>query len=160
MSEFFSFNLLGFIGTITGVLALLITYRTYAKQKPNLKIKNAECKHNYTVSASQIRHINFWAKFQVHNIGDKGTRINDIVLSFTNSGEKHDLHKKYFRGLANEAESIWVEAHDTKEINADFYEDFQGNEQNRINCIFTILDTHKSYFTKTVSEKHEKRPLN
>ena len=160
MSEFFSFNLLGLIGIITGVFALLISYRTYAKQKPNLKVNSIKCEHNYTVSTSQIRNINFWAKLQVHNIGDRGTRINDVILSFAFDGKKYQLHKKYFEGPANQSESQWIDANDIKDISVHFYEDFSGSEQDRINCNFTICGTYKSYHFKGISEKKEPRPLN
>ena len=84
MSEFFNVSLLGIIGTATGIAALLISYRTYSKQKPNLKIKLTKCIHDFPNPnrEPQVKDINFYANFQIRNVGDRGTKIENIVLSF------------------------------------------------------------------------------
>jgi hypothetical protein len=144
MSEFLNVNLLGIIGTVTGIFALLISYRTYSKQKPNLKVKVTNCEHNLPaiIGFSQHGDMSFWARFQIKNVGDRGTSINDIVLSFKVDGKKYQFHKKYFRGL-QVPENRWIDAGQTIDIEADFNEQFDGTEEDQITCTFTIYDTHK-----------------
>jgi hypothetical protein len=168
VSELFNVNLLGIIGAVSGIIALVISYRTYSKQKPNLKVKVANCEHNQFFQ-TDIHHvaINLWAKFQIKNVGDRGTSINDIVLSFMVDGKKYQFHKKYFRSskdfqttsdLENfkPSQSIWIEAHDTIDIDAGFNEQFDGREENQIVCVFTIYDTHKTYRVRAISKNKKK----
>jgi hypothetical protein len=171
MSEFLNVNLLGIIGTVTGIIALAISYRTYSKQKPNLNVKVTNCEYGISFdSAFHHRAINLWAKFQIKNIGDRGTSINDIVLSFTVDGKKYQFNKKYFGSprialvpeglehLVEMSKSEWIEAHQTRDIEANFIEQFDGTEENQIDCIFTIYDTHRGYRVKAIS-KNTRKPL-
>ena len=162
MSEYSALNFgLGIAGTVTGVIALLISYRTYSKQKPNLKVKVVKCEHNLPalIGDSQKKDINFNAEFQIKNVGDRGTSINDVVLSFTVDGKKYQFHKKYFRFKSGVHKSIWIDAHNTIDIEANFNEQFGGTEENQIDCTFTIYDTHKAYPFKAVSENIDRPPL-
>ena len=85
MSEYPTINLLlGIIGTITGLFALFISLWSYWREKPKLKMEIIKSKHNYTHNPSEKQELNLWADFQVKNLGDRGTRINDVVLSFNN----------------------------------------------------------------------------
>lgn len=173
MSEFLNVNLLGIIGTVTGIIALVISYRTYSKQKPNLKVKVTNCEHKiYFESAIQHRAINLWAKFHLKNVGDRGTSIDDIGLSFTVDGKKYQFHKKYFGSptialelpevlehlVEERSKSEWIEANEIRDIEANFIEQFDGTEENQIACVFTIYNTHKTYRVGAIS-KNTRKPL-
>jgi hypothetical protein len=178
MSEFLNFNLLGLIGAITGGvgaiiggIALYISYKVYKNQKPDLDIEVLNCEHDLPnlVGESQVKDINFWVRFRVKNIGDRGTKIVDIILSFVVGGKRYQLHE---RNLSSEAweitkdivqfanpESMWVKAHDSIPITANFNGDFDGIEENQIDCTFTICDTHKEYTVTAISKKVGRPPL-
>lgn len=85
--------ILGIIGTITGTIALFISFWTYRKEAPHLKVSVTKCEHKLipsSMSNSNVKTLNFWTTFQVKNLGDRGTRITDVGLTFTNA--KQTLH--------------------------------------------------------------------
>ncbi|MHA2052848.1 MAG: hypothetical protein ACW99F_04535 [Candidatus Hodarchaeales archaeon] len=172
MSEFFNVNLLGIIGTVTGILALLISWRTFSKQKPNLKIKIAKCEHNYPNLADKTKKkdIHFIAKFQVKNTGDRGTKIDKIALSFKSNDKKYKLDEinplSDFSDMinisvksTNQNSDRWIKAHDATDIWARFSSLFEGLEENQIDCTFHISDTHKEYILKATSKKGARPPF-
>lgn len=130
---------LGIIGTITGVIALFISFWTLRKERPHLEVEVLECEHNFGMSESQTM-LTFWVKFQIKNRGDRGTSINDIDLTFEDDEKEYCFKKQYFRGQGGERR--WVNAHDTIKIGADFYEPFEGSEKEQIECTFTLYHTH------------------
>jgi hypothetical protein len=171
MSEFLNFNLLGLIGAITGGIALYISYKVYKNQKPDLDIEVLNCEHDLPnlVGESQMKDINFWVRFQLKNIGDRGTRIVDIILEFAVGGKKYQFHE---RNVSSEAWGItkdsvqfanpnirWVKAHDSIPITANFNGAFDGREENQIDCTFIICDTHEEYTVTAISRKVERPPL-
>jgi hypothetical protein len=161
MSEFFSLNLLGIIGIATGLFALLISYRTYSKQKPNLNVKVTNCEYTISFdSAIHHRAINFSAKFQIKNVGDRGTNINDIVLSFKVDGKEQSINPFYTHELESSKlnQRLWIEAHGIIDIEASFNGQFDGTEEDEMACIFTISDTHKTYRVRAIS-KNTRKPL-
>ena len=156
MSEFSAINLvLGIVGTVTGIMALFIHFWRLRRERPRLETKVLQCKHDFTVSKSQIKTISFWAGFQIKNLGDRGTSINDIDLTFMDNGKEYRFKKQYFRGLRKESERRWLNAHDTIDIEADFYDTFEGNDKEQIDCTFTIYHTHGSQTAKTISQKRK-----
>jgi len=171
MSEFFNVSLLGIIGTATGIAALLISYRTYSKQKPNLKIKLTKCIHDFPNSTRepQVKDINFYANFQIKNVGDRGTKIENIVLSSTIGGANYqtkeinqlsDLREiTRFQLETPQNESRWIKAHDTVDIGSHFKISYNGREEDKIECIFDIYDTHKKYEVQGNSTKVGRPPL-
>ncbi|MGD0204533.1 MAG: hypothetical protein ABSC20_11600 [Candidatus Bathyarchaeia archaeon] len=144
----------GSIGTATGIIALI---RIYRKEKPNLKIEKVESSHNFTHNPSEKTHINFWAKFHVSNLGDRGTRINDIILSFRVDSKDYILKKQdFFRvpsvGLSAKIEkSIWLEAHDSSYFQVQFIQEYDSTEKEQIDCNFKIIHTHGSKYAKITS---------
>jgi hypothetical protein len=148
---------LGIIGTITGSLAMFVHYWRLRRENPRLAIEVSKCEHDFALSTYQIRTISFWAKFQIKNQGDRGTRINDIGLVFSVDGKECRLKKQYFHGQGRETESRWIEAHDIEDIEADFWEAFEGSEKERIDCTFTIYHTHGAEEVEAVSIKRTAR---
>jgi hypothetical protein len=171
MSEFFNVSLLGIIGTATGIAALLISYRTYSKQKPNLKIKVTKCVHDFPnpVREPQAKDINFWTNFQIKNVGDRGTRIENIVLSFTINAKNY--HVKETNRLSELSEitrfqlqtsqngNRWIKAHDTVDIGSHFNISYTGTEESNIECVFDVYDTHRKHTVQGISTKVDRPPL-
>jgi hypothetical protein len=157
LSEYPAITLvLGLIGTVTGIIALLISYWTYRKEKPNLETEVLSLTHNFTPTSSNGKHINFWVRFRLKNLGDRGTRINDIGLSFKINEHEYDLKANEIREVTPDgllkAGPDFIEAHDTLVIEADFYRTYEGkDEQEKIDCKFTLFHTHGSYDFKTTS---------
>lgn len=159
MSEYSNINLvLGIVGTVTGIIALFISYWTYRKENPRLKVAVLKCEHDFTLSDSQIKSVNFWATFQIKNIGDRGTSINDMGLLFRSNGREYHWKKKYFRGPNEVSEKRWIAAHDWDNIEADFYDTYEGTERKQIDCIFTIYHTHSSEKIRVVSQRRREKP--
>ncbi len=146
---------LGIIGTVTGIVSLSLHYWRLRKESPRLETKVLKCEHNLRVSKSQIKTISFWAGFQIKNLGDRGTSVNDINLSFEDDGKKYQLKKRYYRGTFLENERRWINAHDTIDIEADFYNTFENNDKEQIDCTFTIYHTHGAEKVKTVSQRRK-----
>lgn len=154
MSEFSTINLvLGIIGTITGIMALLIHVWRMRRESPRLKAKVLKCKHDFTVSKSKIKSISFWIEVQTKNLGDRGTSINDMDIAFEDNGKTYRLKKKYFRGRLKEQNKRWINAHDTIDIEAHFYETYEGNDKEQIDCTLTVYHTHGSKDVKTLSQR-------
>lgn len=152
MSEYQTTNMiLGIIGTITGTIALIISYLIYRKEKPNLKLEISKCKHSYTTSTSQVITINFWASFHVHNLGDRGTRINDVGLSFVTDEKDYQFKKR--ESMDPRENDVRIEAHDTVNFSADFWGIFESEEKEKIDCVFTIYHTHGTMDVQFTSEK-------
>jgi hypothetical protein len=155
MSEFpLETLVLGIVGTVTGAIALFISAWTYRKEAPHLKASVTECKHKITLSAdAKSKTLYFWATLLIKNRGDRGTRITDSKISFSVGDKDYCYSKKYFRGIKPDTESKWVEAHDTIELSADFYEVYDGEEKNQIKCQLTLFHTHgitKADVTSTI----------
>ena len=41
----------------------------------------------------QVKDINFWTNFQIKNVGDRGTRVEKIVLSFVAESKKYEIEE-------------------------------------------------------------------
>ena len=173
VSNFVTENWLALISTIIACFALFISYKTYSKQKPELIITVDKCTHNYpkTVDKSKYDDIRFWSKFHIRNIGDRKTKIDNIKLSFEVNGKKYNDVKE-INVLSESGDHLgvvfnsptpssdrWIEEHDNKDIGADFVSSFEEPEANKIDCVFTICDTHKEYVVKGISEREERPPL-
>jgi hypothetical protein len=161
MSEYPAINLiLGLIGTVTGSIARIISYMTYRKDKPRLKVIVTDCIHNFN---DALTHINLWANFQIQNQGDRGTRISDLSLSFTINKKGHTLKKQNLgETRGGSVTSVWIEAHDTESFTAYFSENFESNLMEKlesIDCTFTIYHTHEPLTIKTTSKFRERSRL-
>jgi len=159
MSEFSNINLvLGIVGTVTGISALFISYWTYRKENPHLKVSVLKCEHDFTLSEGLAVTLTFWTGFEIKNTGDRGTSINDIGLLFRTDGLEYEWKKKYFRGPKVVSEKRWLEAHDTLKVEADFYDTYVGEEEEQIDCTFTIYHTHSSEKIRVISHRRREKP--
>jgi hypothetical protein len=158
LSEFSNFNLaLGLIGTITGTIALFISYWTLRKESPRLRMAVLKCEHSIKVQTSQVRTITFWVEVQVRNIGDRHTSVYDMTLAFEDNGKKYSFKKDYFRDVLPEEPRILIPAHDVVNVGADFYHRYEGNDKEQIKCTLAIYHTHKTEVVETVSQRVKTR---
>ena len=152
MTEFPNINsILGIIGTITGIIALFISYWTFRAERPRLTAKVLECHHSYTMVEGKKR-INFFATLEISNRGDRGTTINEVEVNFEIEGKKYSVKKDYFRGNKNDSKRRWIDPHEIIELEPDFYYAVEMVETNKINCTFKLIHTHGSLSAKYVSE--------
>lgn len=153
MSEISNINIvLGILGTVTGAIALFVSWWTLRKESPRLRMTVLKCEHSIKVQTNRVRTITFWAEVQVKNVGDRHTSVYDMSLAFEDNGNKYSFKKSYFRDLPSQ-ERILIPAHDVVNIRADFYERYEGNDKEQIKCTLTIYHTHKTEAVKTVSQK-------
>jgi len=97
MSEFPTFNLvLGIIGTITGVIALLVSYWTYRNAKPRLEVTAKRAEH--VIDKRFPKKIGFTFIFTIKNRGDRGTTLNEIEMSYKDNGKTHSQKQEIEEG--------------------------------------------------------------
>ncbi|MCW4030277.1 MAG: hypothetical protein NWE92_11595 [Candidatus Bathyarchaeota archaeon] len=154
MSEYPIINLaLGIIGTITGVIALFISYWTHSQEKPILKVKVKSLTHEQGINPSVIK---FHFEFLLSNKGNRPTTLNEIQLTFLHKGKKYSVNKEIrnvMRLEDNEPARVQAEACQTitDYIWFDFYSDEIKEIIEKIPCEFKIFHTHKAYHFSTIS---------
>lgn len=148
----FASLVLGLIGTITGIIALFIHFWKLRKENPRIKVEVLKCEHDFEEKRNQV---SFWAKFQIRNLGDRGTSINDVNLAFVSDDQEHCLKKRYFRGRREHSQRRWINPHETIDLEVDFYEKYQGQVKERINCTFSIFHTHRVETVEAISGKRK-----
>jgi hypothetical protein len=154
LSEISNINIvLGILGTVTGAIALFISWWTLRKESPRLRMTVLKCEHSIKVQTSHVRTITFWVEIQVKNIGDRHTSVYDMSLAFEDNGNKYSFKKGYFRDIPSQEQRILVPAHDVVNVRADFYERYEGNDKEQIRCTLAIYHTHKTEVVETVSQK-------
>ena len=148
MSEYPTFNLtLGMIGTITGVVALIISVITYWREKPklNVTIKRAE----HIVDKKFPRKIEFTFVFAISNRGDRGTTLNGIEMSYIDNGKIHSQKKEIDYGnamLINDVRKVNVNPHETIDRLVLFDDDLiEEPPKETMNYSFIIYHTHGAY---------------
>lgn len=154
--------MLGVIGTITGALALLISYRTYANARPNLKVKVKKIEHyRETYLEEKMKKIVIATQLSISNCGDRPTTLNEIEVQFTHDGKQYKFKEEILRigtdGEENTYHSkISVEPHET----TDEYQYFKGFVPSippEIICNFRIYHTHGICSFKAISKQPVRR---
>lgn len=153
--------ILGIAGTLTGAFALFISWWTFKKDRPHLKVNVTDCTHDFAVSqsVSNRKTVSFLADFLIKNVGYRGTTIEDIELTFENNGKLYKMRKQsYTRQFSNEIgiplfleKRIPVSPSKSFDLSAKFWDEFTGNEEDKINCTFTIFHTYKALTVKYIS---------
>jgi hypothetical protein len=152
MSEFTINLALGLVGTITGVIALFISWWTFNKDKPKLKISVIECSHNFIVSQTGDRKtVSFWVDFLIKNIGYRGTTIEDVELFFENDGKPYKMLKQNYIRDFSQQKRISVSPSQSFDLSPDFHSEFFGKEEDTIKCTFTVFHTYKAETVKHTS---------
>ena len=157
MSSDYITQALGVVGTITGVLALLVSYRTYTNAKPKLKVTVKKCEHYYRFEKNSEK-ININPQLSISNCGDGGTTLNEIEIQFMQDGKRYKLKKDIVREVMDDDNEILgvakisMNPHET--INEFVYfEGFvKGKWQEKIDCKFKIFHTHGVHSFKAISE--------
>lgn len=75
---------LGFIGTVTGVLSLIIIAIKYLKDRPHIVIE-INGNHNYSAD----NKLKIWGKILIRNHGKRGLDISRVTWRFMFPGAKH-----------------------------------------------------------------------
>jgi len=125
--------LTGLFGAIAGLFAVL----KFLREKPNLKIEVLECNYWFRQPEKQTRlHI----YFNVDNIGDRGTQLKSLEVSFEYKGK---LYKDKQLLEMEIIEDTFVDAHKSKEMRWDFYfRDLSIEYAPTLDCTFTLHHTH------------------
>lgn len=131
---------LGIIGTLTGIMALILHFIRLQREKPRLKVMVNRCKH-YTPSSMKDKVSKLRVEFQIHNIGDRGTQLSKLELSF-------EMGSKIWSG--SNALDLVIEAHRSSVIDQIFFFDFPFTEQ-VLQCTFSLYHTHDKYSFKIKS---------
>lgn len=160
MSADYLTPILGLIGTITGVLALLISYRTYASAKPKLNVTVKKCEHLYDkLTQEKSEKIIINSQLSISNVGDRRTTLNETEIQFVHDGKNYAFKKEFKRTVYDDDNNelgfskVSIDPHET--INEYLYFDglVEGNEQEKIACGFKIFHTHGEYSFKATSER-------
>jgi hypothetical protein len=159
LDEFSSVNLaLGIIGTITGIVALFISWWTLRKEKPHLEVSVLSCEHMSVISQSKVKNVSFWIRFQLKNTGDRGTTINSVDLIFNDDSKKgrYKLQSWSLNGVILQQDKTWLNAHETADVETNFVAiPFPDADKELMNCTFTIYHTHGAKPIECVS--HERK---
>jgi hypothetical protein len=131
---------LGIVGTITGAIALFISYWAFKKENPKLEIRTVKCEHSVRVSTKNIKTLSFWTQLEVKNVGDRGTSINDAQIEFEDSGKKYIFKKQYFEDATSR--NVWINPHETTYIGVQFWGAFDGADLENLNCTLKVYHTH------------------
>lgn len=148
MSEFPPFNLaLGIIGTITGVIALLVSYWTYRNAKPRLVVTAKRAEH--IIDKKFPKRIGFTFVFTINNHGDRGTTLNEIEMSYVDNGKVHSQKKEIKDGYAmliNDVRKVNVNPHETIDRLILFDDDsIEEPPKVTMDYSFIIYHTHGAY---------------
>lgn len=160
MSADYFTQVLGLIGAITGVLALLISYRTYANARPKLNVTVKKCEHLYDkLTEEKSEKIIINTQLSISNVGDRRTTLNETEIQFVHEGKNYAFKKDFQRTVYDDDNDelgfskISIDPHET--INEYLYFDgmVEGIEQEKIECNFKIFHTHGEYSFKATSER-------
>ncbi len=110
-------QILGIIGTSTGVLALIISYRTYANARPNLKVNVKKIEH-YSDTFIKGKNMTIATQLAISNCGDRPTTLNEIEAQFTYKGRQYKFKEEFIRTVTDGEENVGyskisVEPHET-----------------------------------------------
>jgi hypothetical protein len=142
---------LGIIGTITGIIGLFIHFWRFRRENPRIEVKALGCEHSIESERSQI---SFWATFQMKNLGDRGTSINDVDLVFVSDNKEHLLKKILFRPMEY-SQRRWIDPHETIDLGADYLGKYEGEVKEKINCTFLIYHTHGRKKIRALSQRRK-----
>lgn len=128
---------LGAIGTTTGVLALILHFLKFRRERPNLKVDVLNCWHRVDEDGkSTILYI----EYILHNTGDRGTQLNKIEAFATDfNGEKH-----------NASENVKVarnrlDAHHSLKLRHFFRFVPHFQYKKKMECTFKLHHTHEVF---------------
>jgi len=153
MNEIEVLNLvLGIIGTITGIVALSVHFLRLRRENPRLKIEVLKCEHDFE---EEKKTLSFWAELQIRNLGDRGTDILGVDLTFEDDEQEHNLRMEHHGELYEDDLKRWIHPHQTIEKSLTTFTKYEGDIKERINCTLTIYHTHGAEKAKVISERRK-----
>ena len=157
MSEYPVITLvLAIIGTITGVLALFVSFWTYWQERPKLKINVKRLEHKQ--DNNSLEKIEFTLEFSINNRGNRGTTLNEIEMTFSHDGRNYLVREPIQDGaedMEGGIKKVNVNACKTIDRVVCFEEYFDGIKvsKHNIDCHFTLYTTHGKLSFDATSEK-------
>jgi len=136
------------------VLALLISYRTYANAKPKLKVTLKKCEHRLVEDNKIV--IN--SQLSISNCGDRPITLNEIEVRFTQNGKNYEFKKEMERKVYDEDSSeewiskMSVNPHETTDEWV-YFEGSVAGIQQEIDCYFKIYHTRGTCSFKATSKR-------
>jgi len=87
--------ILGIIGSVTGVSALLLDLMRYLKEKPKIEAEVVDATHSFfDLPDKNSRTLSFDVEVRIKNKGDKGITIGEAKTEITVGKELHVLSQK------------------------------------------------------------------
>ena len=142
--------ILGIIGTVTGILALVIHIIKLSREKPHLQVELIDCHHLFNPEKEPSTRwiMYFFPHFRIANLGDRSTTVSNIEVLFKINDKEYSTPKG-----ANYLSPTRIDAHDTVDIQPQIYSyDETIKEQKLIDAVFTIHHTHGKEKIKCTSE--------
>jgi len=149
--------ILGIIGTGTGIIALLIHFFRLRWERPRLQGEIIECFHQFgTKNDGSTPAIFVKPTFKLTNLGDRGTNISDIHISFTVGHKRYSSKETVYIHLLTFEEikdRRWIEAHEIVQVKPVFEIAYDGPLNDSIKCFFTLFHAHGKLTIKGNSKK-------
>ncbi len=142
---------LGIVGTVTGVLSLLIHLIRLRREKPNLALEPLRCMHRLSKNKAGGASVNIGTliemELRVNNRGDWDTTVNDVQLAYSDYSSAREKLK---------AGGVEVPKHGTKTLVHSFF--IPGKEINEptIDCKLTLYHTQGAQTFHIVSNIRQK----
>lgn len=138
--------ILGIVGTGTGIIALVIHFFRLRSERPRLKVDIISCSHQFgTTKNGSTEKIYIDPNFKVRNVGDRGTNVSEMHVSFRIAGREYSGKDAVYFHVANGrefSERKWIEAHATVEVSPRFEIPYDGPIEDSIDCRFALHHTH------------------
>lgn len=140
---------LGIIGTVTGVLSLVIHYVRLQREKPNIKPEVTECEHYLERRKDGQPTFHLILDLRIKNKGNQGTTLNKIEASFYDKQKRHLVESDLFQALdtvilrpALPVENLWIGPHKTINTRCRFISEGEVIKQRVLECSFILHHTH------------------
>lgn len=154
-------QILGITGAITGVLALIVSYRTYTSAKPKLKVTVKKCEHLYEKGVEKTNDkIIINSQLSINNSGDRGTTLNEIEAKFMQDGKEYRFKKEIGEQVIDDdtgeilgETKVSIRSHETIDKWVFFEGLIKGTQQGEIECQFKLFHTHGSCSFSATSKR-------
>jgi hypothetical protein len=141
---------LGIVGTIAGVVSLTVHLWRLKRENPRLTIILLSCEHNFE---EDTKALSFWNEIELRNLGDRGTDILGIEMTFRAKEKEYTLKMSDQEPEIDDDAIRWIRPHETIRTFQTAFTKFEGIPEEQIDCIFTIYHTHEAEKLKAKSYK-------
>jgi len=138
--------ILGIVGTLTGILGLVIHLTRIMRERPQLKVEIVRCQHHVATykTGGQSKKVGtlIEVEMRVHNRGDWDTTLNDAQI----------LIKDYRSGKEKlKTGGIEVPGHTTRVLEHSFSVPGIEISDSSADCVFILYHTHGKQRVTAVS---------